>query len=75
MNDFRAHDVPLSVCIVDMDWHIVDTGRGYSGWTGYTWNRALFPDPEGFIRRLHDQGLRTALNLHPADGVRPHEEM
>jgi hypothetical protein len=75
MNDFCAHDVPLSVCIVDMDWHIVDTGRGYSGWTGYTWNRALFPDPEGFIRRLHDQGLRTALNLHPADGVRPHEEM
>jgi alpha-glucosidase (family GH31 glycosyl hydrolase) len=72
---FRAHDVPLSVCIVDMDWHIVDTGRGYSGWTGYTWNKALFPDPDGFIRGLHDRGLKTALNLHPADGVRPHEGM
>lgn len=75
VEDFRAHDVPLSVCIVDMDWHIVDTGRGYSGWTGYTWNKALFPDPDGFIRGLHDQGLKTALNLHPADGVRPHEVM
>jgi hypothetical protein len=75
MEEFREHEVPLSVCIVDMDWHIVNTGRGDSGWTGYTWNRALFPDPPGFIGWLHDNGLKTALNLHPALGVRPHEEM
>ncbi|MEZ4595085.1 MAG: glycoside hydrolase family 31 protein [Chloroflexota bacterium] len=66
MRDFRAHDVPLSVCIVDIDWHL-------AGWTGYTWNRDLFPDPPAFIRWLHAQGLKTALNLHPADGVGPHE--
>ncbi len=75
MDDFRAHDVPLSVCIVDMDWHLVDVGPGINGWTGYTWNRALFPDPPGFIQRLHARGLRTALNLHPALGVRSYEEM
>ena len=74
MEDFRAHEVPLSVCIVDMDWHITKTGNKASGWTGYTWNRELFPDPQGFIRWLHEQGLRTALNLHPADGVYSHEE-
>ncbi len=66
MRDFRAHDVPLSVCIIDMDWHL-------DGWTGYTWNRDLFPDPEQFLSWLHEQGLKTALNLHPADGVGPHE--
>ena len=74
MEDFRAHDVPLSVCIVDMDWHITKTGNTSSGWTGYTWNRKLFPDPEGFIRWLHAQGLRTALNLHPAKGIYSHEQ-
>jgi alpha-glucosidase (family GH31 glycosyl hydrolase) len=74
MLDFRAHDVPLSVCIVDMDWHITKTGNASLGWTGYTWNRELFPDPPGFIRWLHDQGLKTALNLHPAKGIYPHEE-
>jgi alpha-glucosidase (family GH31 glycosyl hydrolase) len=73
MEEFRAHDIPLSVCIVDMDWHITKTGNASNGWTGYTWNRELFPDPEGFIRWLHEQGLRTALNLHPAKGVYPHE--
>lgn len=75
MVDFRDHDVPLAVCIVDMDWHLVDVGEGVSGWTGYTWNMELFPDPPGFIRWLHDQGLRTALNLHPALGIRSYEAM
>lgn len=75
INDFRAHDIPLSVCIIDMDWHLVDVGEGISGWTGYTWNTDLFPDPPGFIKWLHEQGLRTALNLHPALGIRPHEAM
>jgi alpha-glucosidase (family GH31 glycosyl hydrolase) len=74
MQEFRAHDIPLSVCIVDMDWHITNTGNESQGWTGYTWNRELFPDPNGFIAWLHSQGLRTALNLHPASGVYPHEE-
>jgi alpha-glucosidase (family GH31 glycosyl hydrolase) len=68
MQDFQAHDVPLSVCIIDMDWHL-------EGWTGYTWNRDLFPEPEQFLNWLHEQGLKTALNLHPADGVGPHEAM
>ena len=74
MQEFRARDLPLSVCIVDMDWHITKTGNESMGWTGYTWNRELFPDPQGFIGWLHSQGLRTALNLHPAAGVYPHEE-
>jgi alpha-glucosidase (family GH31 glycosyl hydrolase) len=74
MADFRSRDIPLSVCIVDMDWHITKTGNESGGWTGYTWNRELFPDPHGFIRWLHSQGLRTALNLHPAAGVYPHEQ-
>jgi alpha-glucosidase (family GH31 glycosyl hydrolase) len=73
MTDFRAHEVPLSVCIVDMDWHLVDVGPGVNGWTGYTWNRELFPDPPAFLSWLRAQGLRTALNLHPALGVRPYE--
>jgi alpha-glucosidase (family GH31 glycosyl hydrolase) len=67
MQEFHDHGIPLSVCIVDMDWHL-------SGWTGYTWNRDLWPDPQGFISWLHEMGLRTALNLHPADGVGPHEQ-
>ncbi|PIE80313.1 MAG: alpha-xylosidase [Chloroflexi bacterium] len=75
MDEFKANKVPLAVCIIDMDWHLTDTGNASSGWTGYTWNRALFPDPPAFIAELHKRGLKTALNLHPADGFYPHEEI
>jgi alpha-glucosidase (family GH31 glycosyl hydrolase) len=73
MDDFRQHDIPLSVCIVDMDWHVTETGNAASGWTGYTWNRDLFPDPPAFLAELRRRGLKTALNLHPAEGIFPHE--
>jgi alpha-glucosidase (family GH31 glycosyl hydrolase) len=75
MDDFQAHEVPLSVCIIDMDWHITQTGNDSSGWTGYSWNRKLFPDPEGTLQFLHEKGLKVALNLHPAEGIHRHEDM
>lgn len=74
IEDFKTYELPFSVCIVDMDWHLTKTGNTSSGWTGYTWNRELFPDPQGLIEYFHQQGLRTALNLHPAEGIHPHEE-
>ncbi|MBK9121636.1 MAG: DUF5110 domain-containing protein [Chloroflexi bacterium] len=73
IRNFEQHDLPLSVCIIDMDWHITKTGNESSGWTGYTWNRDLFSDPQAMIDFLHSKGLRTALNLHPADGIHNHE--
>ena len=75
MEEFRERDIPISVAVIDMDWHLTDIPRRYgSGWTGYTWNRELFPDPERFLDKLHQMGLHTTLNVHPADGVRAHEE-
>ena len=73
--DFRDHEIPLSVCIIDMDWHITRTGNQSSGWTGYTWNKDLFPEPAETVKFIHDLGLKTGLNLHPAGGIYPHEEM
>ena len=75
MAEFKARGIPLTVCVIDMDWHITQTGNTCSGWTGYTWNRKLFPDPPGFLKALKEQGLKTTLNVHPAEGVHPHEEM
>ncbi|MDR2397576.1 MAG: DUF4968 domain-containing protein [Spirochaetaceae bacterium] len=72
---FEAEQLPFTVAVVDMDWHLVDIDPQYgSGWTGYTWNRDFFPDPEGFLAWLHEQGLRVTLNVHPAEGIRGHEE-
>ena len=84
VGEFESHDVPLDVLVIDMDWHLTFNLRwgtprkdqsGHSlGWTGYTWNPALFPDPEGFLAWCDRRGLKTTLNLHPASGVQPHEK-
>jgi alpha-glucosidase (family GH31 glycosyl hydrolase) len=74
MDRFRRTGIPFSVAVIDMDWHLVDIDPELgSGWTGYTWNTDLFPDPAAFLAELHDRNLRVALNVHPADGVRRHE--
>lgn len=73
---FEAEQIPFSVAVVDMDWHLVeDVDSKYgSGWTGYTWNRKLFPDPAEFMAWLHAHGMKVTLNVHPADGVRAYED-
>jgi len=64
---FERYDVPVDVMVIDMDWH-------RPGWTGYSWDRDLFPDPTATLAALHAHRLRVALNLHPADGVGRHED-
>jgi len=79
---FAENNVPLTVATVDMDWHIVknvpkdvpkETMQG-AGWTGYTFEKSLFPDYKAFLAELKKRGLATTLNLHPKDGVRYFED-
>ena len=83
VEDFHRYDVPLDVLVIDMDWHNTfelrwegqprDQAGQDLGWTGYTWDRAYFPDPDALLGWTHAQGLKTTLNLHPASGIQPHE--
>lgn len=75
MTRFEKEEIPFSVSVIDMDWHLVDIDPKYgSGWTGYTWNKELFPDPKEFMTWLHEHRLKVTLNVHPAGGVQAHEE-
>lgn len=67
VQEYKQHDFPLDNMVLDMDWH-------KDGWTGWSWNRKLLPDPREVLGELHAQGLQTTLNLHPADGVAEHED-
>lgn len=86
LNRFEENDVPLTVATIDMDWHYSDfvdeekgitaKGRntpfygGNSGWTGYSWNKKLFPEYRSFLQKVSAKNLKITLNLHPAEGVR-----
>ena len=83
MDRFKEEDVPFSVGVVDMDWHIVKVPDEYKeadwrftyGWTGYSWNKEFFPDYKKFLKDMGERGIKTSLNLHPAAGVAAHEDM
>lgn len=74
LDNFEKREIPLSVCIIDMDWHLTKIDKKYgSPWTGYTWDLNNFPNPEKFLKELKERKLFVALNLHPADGFRAFE--
>lgn len=84
--DFDRYRIPLDVLVIDMDWHRTDGlswDARYSktdqfgqsvGWTGYSWNRSLLPEPGRLLDWLHGQGLKTTVNLHPASGIAARED-
>lgn len=72
IDNFHTYQIPLDVLVVDMDWHYTEKGKG--GWTGWTWNKNLFPNPDKFLKYLKSNDLKITLNLHPADGVAYYEE-
>ena len=84
VREIKSYGIPLDVFILDMEWHETwNIGRRTDlrdefgqlwGWSGYTWNRRLFPDPRSTLGFLHDSGLKVALNLHPASGIQPVED-
>ena len=73
VKDLKDNNIPADVLILDMDWHWNGNEDSYSkgigGWTGWSWNTNLIPDAKGLLKDIHDNNLKTALNLHPADGV------
>ena len=62
IKDMENNDVPHDVLMIDCDWH-------QNSWTGWTWNKSLFPNPGTLLNWMHTHNTKTALNLHPADGI------
>ena len=85
-DQIKSRNIPIDVMVVDMDWHETWGMKGTKdtpkdeygqriGWTGYTWQKELFPHPSNFIENLHLLDLKTSLNLHPASGIQPYEDV
>jgi len=69
VDNFEQHQIPLSVILLDKDWHI----RTYKGKdhlkTGFTFNKQLFSVPYEMISYLHSKGIRVGLNINPSEGL------
>ncbi|MGL5683938.1 MAG: TIM-barrel domain-containing protein [Marinifilaceae bacterium] len=78
--EYKEHNFPLDIIVFDMGWHTQSNAKGGSGhagtpgWTGYSWNRELIPNPEQLIQDFKKDGIAVVLNEHPHDGIRQHED-
>lgn len=72
VDNLHIYNFPLNVLVVGMNWHYTDPGFG--GWTGWTWNRRLFPESVKFLDYFKSNDLKIKLNLHPANSVALYEE-
>ncbi len=52
-------DIPLNMFHFDCFWM-----KGYE-WTNFEWDKEMFPDPEGQLRRLHEKGLGVCCWINP----------
>lgn len=58
IDDYRAHQIPLDVLVVDTGWR-----QGAS--TGYLPNTNLFPNMPRFIQEAHAKDIKVLFNDHP----------
>ena len=62
IDGMAQRDIPLSVFHFDCFWM-----QGYN-WCDFTWDPAVFPDPEGMLKRYHDRGLKLCCWINPYVG-------
>lgn len=60
----KSRNLPLHVFHFDCFWM-----REFD-WCDFQWDPAVFPDPEGMLRRLHARGLRICVWINPYIGQR-----
>ena len=73
IENFDNHKIPLSVLMLDKDWHIRPTVGDKRLRTGFTFNGDLFKNPSNLVERLHNLGIRLGVNISPIDGFYPTE--
>lgn len=69
VDNFEEYKIPISILLLDKDWHI----RSYDGKehlkTGFTFNKDNFKVPYEMVSYMHTKGIRVGLNICPIEGI------
>jgi alpha-D-xyloside xylohydrolase len=66
IDGMAERDIPLSVFHFDCFWM-----KEYQ-WCDFEWDKDMFPDPEGMLRRLKDKGLKICAWINPYIAEKSH---
>lgn len=74
VDKFEDKEVPLSVLLLNKDWHIRQYEKQKDLNTGFTFNKSYFSAPYEMIEYFHSKGIRLGLNIDPTEGIYPIDE-
>ncbi len=73
IENFESHHIPMSVLMLNKDWHLRVEENGKYLKTGFTFNGNLFKNPSELVKRLHERHIRLGVNISPIEGFYPIE--
>ena len=65
INEFREHNIPLSVILLNNSWSINSS---------FTFNKELFENPNRLVENIHKNNIRLGLSINPFNGFSNVEE-
>lgn len=71
VDHFEDNNIPMSIIMLDKDWHIRIKENNKHLKTGFTFNGELFANPDKTVELLHSKGIRLGLNVNPSEGFYP----
>ena len=65
---FNENNIPLSVLILDNDWHIRPNKNNKLLKTGFSFNANYINDPYSLIKKLNENNIKLGLTISPLEG-------
>ena len=69
VDNFENHEIPLSIVVLDKDWHKRLKIKDKHLRTGFTFNEQYFKNPKAMIDYLHAKNIRLGLSVDPTSGI------
>ncbi len=69
VDSFEKQEIPLSIVVLDKDWHKRAYNKKEHLKTGFTFNDEYFKNPVAMINYLHGKSIRLGLSVDPTEGI------
>ena len=69
IDNFERNEIPLSIVVLDKDWHKRLKIKDKHLRTGFTFNNKYFKNPKAMINYLHTKNIRLGLSIDPTSGL------
>ena len=69
VDTFEQEQIPVSIMLLDKDWHKRKLEGQKLSKTGFTFNNEYYKNPAAMISYLHSKNIRIGLNINPLEGI------